>query len=155
MLQNRWNLDNTCSSSTKLTTTKSQWIEIEREAVFPCTWLQVHLGLDIEKWIRLIVGQFQKILIGNLLCTEWEKDKISRVWALVVKPCRSGEKELEALRMPQKVKDMRLSWGEVVGWKHVGRCNTLSFKKNQSRMDLFRPRSIRNGTTSPNWIMWN
>lgn len=69
------------------------------------------------------------------------------------KTMQKRREELEALRMPQKVKDMRLSWGEVVGWKHVGRCNTLSFKKNQSRMDLFRPRSIRNGTTSPNWIM--
>lgn len=75
MLKNRWDLDNTCSSSTKPLPTKSQSTEMDRGAVFPCTWFQVHLGLDIGKCIGLIVGQFQKILIGNLLCTKWEKDK--------------------------------------------------------------------------------
>lgn len=43
--------------------------------------------------------------------------------------------------------------GEVVRWKHVGRCSALPFRKNQSRMDLFSPRSIRNATKCPNWIM--
>ena len=76
MLKNKWNLDKTCSSSTKQTNKqKPQWIETDRGAVFLYMLLLVYLALDIEKQILLIVGQFQKIFIGNLLHTKWEKDK--------------------------------------------------------------------------------
>lgn len=71
MLKNKWNLDKTCSNSEK-----NNSVLRLIENVFPYMWLLVYLALDIENLIVLIVGEFQKYLLGTCYAQSKKRTKL-------------------------------------------------------------------------------